>query len=313
MYDEFHHETHLEVSPMSEGTVLVTGAAGGAQGSTGKQVVGMLLERGVDVRAFVRRDDERAEALRGLGAEVVVGDLRDIASVRPALRGVRRAFFTYPVDDGLLDATAAFAAAAREYGVEQVVNVSQLAPSPEAPTPRMRQHWVGEQLLDWAGVGAVHLRATVFYENLRALVTRMTDGSAGLAVPLGTEDTVIPLVGAVDVARVAAGVLAGPQAHPPGFVPLVGQVATVKEFVATFGRVVGTPLHYADISSEAWHSAALTNGYNAHAVEHLTSLWAVFRDADPEQAAAAYQVSDAIERVGGSGPQTLEAFFQGES
>jgi uncharacterized protein YbjT (DUF2867 family) len=50
--------------------VLVTGAAGGVQGATGHVLTGILLKRGVHVRAFVRKDDDRAAALRASGAEV---------------------------------------------------------------------------------------------------------------------------------------------------------------------------------------------------------------------------------------------------
>src|SRR5262245_13110082 len=175
-------------------TVLVTGAAGGAQGATGRHVTELLLDSGVPVRAFVRTVDERAERLRGLGADVVAGDLREIADVGPAMAGVDRVFFTYPVRDGLLDATATVAAAAKAAGVKRLVEVSQLRPRADAHSPRTRQHWLSEQVFDWAGVGAVHLRATVFYENIRALVR---EGAAGeLAVPLGDKDNRIPLVSA---------------------------------------------------------------------------------------------------------------------
>jgi uncharacterized protein YbjT (DUF2867 family) len=53
--------------------VLVTGAAGDID-AIGRNVTAMLLEKGHKVRALVRREDERAEALRRLGAEVVQGD-----------------------------------------------------------------------------------------------------------------------------------------------------------------------------------------------------------------------------------------------
>ena len=49
--------------------ILVTGAAG-AVGSIGRSVTEMLLAKGHKVRALVRREDERAGALRQLGAEV---------------------------------------------------------------------------------------------------------------------------------------------------------------------------------------------------------------------------------------------------
>ena len=52
--------------------ILVTGAAG-AVGGIGRNLTEFLLATGHKVRALVRREDERAEALRRLGAEVVAG------------------------------------------------------------------------------------------------------------------------------------------------------------------------------------------------------------------------------------------------
>src|ERR1700750_3002873 len=60
--------------------ILVTGAAG-AVGSIGRNVTEMLLAKGHKVRALVRREDERAEALRPLGAEVMQGDLTDLTAM----------------------------------------------------------------------------------------------------------------------------------------------------------------------------------------------------------------------------------------
>ena len=57
-----------------DGPILVTGAAGSI-GGVGRTVVELLRQRDLPVRALVRRDDARAEALRATGAEVVVGDL----------------------------------------------------------------------------------------------------------------------------------------------------------------------------------------------------------------------------------------------
>src|SRR2546425_7149936 len=51
----------------NNGSILVTGAAG-QLGAVGRTVTGLLLERGLPVRAMVRREDERAAALRASGA-----------------------------------------------------------------------------------------------------------------------------------------------------------------------------------------------------------------------------------------------------
>src|SRR5215472_5842693 len=148
--------------------ILVTGAAGGAQGSTGRRVASLLLEQGIPVRALVHRLDSRSDELRSQGAEVVEGDLLNPASAQAAMRKVKRAYFTYPVADGLLEAVAIFAAAARDAGVELVVNNSQFQGRPgepsfrdlqHAPSFRNLQHRLADRIFEWAQVHAVHLQA----------------------------------------------------------------------------------------------------------------------------------------------------------
>lgn len=65
--------------------ILVTGAAGDI-GAIGRHLTAMLLAKGHKVRALVRREDERAESLRQLGAEVVQGNLTDLISMHRAIR-----------------------------------------------------------------------------------------------------------------------------------------------------------------------------------------------------------------------------------
>src|ERR1700757_2082528 len=105
--------------------ILVTGAAG-AVGSIGRNLTAMLLAKGHKVRALVRREDERAEALRRLGAEVVQGDLTDLASMHRAIKGCRRIYFGMSTSAAYLEATVNSAAVARYYGVEAFVNMSQI-------------------------------------------------------------------------------------------------------------------------------------------------------------------------------------------
>src|SRR6202521_5584444 len=105
--------------------ILVTGAAGGQQGSTGRLIATLLIEQGLAVRAFVHKLDGRSDDLRQKGAEIIEGDLLNPASVQEAMKDVKRAYFTYPVANGLLEATTIFAATAREASLELVVNNSQ--------------------------------------------------------------------------------------------------------------------------------------------------------------------------------------------
>jgi uncharacterized protein YbjT (DUF2867 family) len=71
---------------MSDQPILVTGAAG-TFGGVGRAVVERLLARELPVRAAVHREDERAAALRAMGAEVVVADLTRAPDIARALDG----------------------------------------------------------------------------------------------------------------------------------------------------------------------------------------------------------------------------------
>ena len=289
--------------------ILVTGAAGGRQGSTGNRIVQLLVQRGLPVRALVHSADERSERLRQLGAEVVSGDLLDRDLVRNAMHDIKRAYFTYPVDDGLMEATTIFAMTAREAGTELVVNMSQLQNTPVAPSFRNLQHRLADQIFDWAQVGAVHLNAPPFFENVRTLIAKTVSDQNTIFLPWGDGHAVIPLVAAEDVARVAATLLT--EAHPPEQkrYDLVGQTPTVNEIAAILSGVLKRPIRYTDIPDERWIEA-LQDHINRHALEHLSSLWRFFRTSGIGKGENGFKVSEAIERLIGEPPQTLEQFFR---
>lgn len=92
----------------------------GATGETGGYTVRQLLEKNHAVRVLAHRPDQRSEQLQKVGVEVVFGDFLDFDSVRAALNGVQRAYFCYPISPGIVQATAQFAQAAKESGVEVI-------------------------------------------------------------------------------------------------------------------------------------------------------------------------------------------------
>jgi len=287
----------------------VTGAAGGSQGSTGNRVAQLLVQDGLRVRALVHRVDERSERLRKLGVEVIPGSLLDPDLVRRALQGIKRAYFTYPVDDGLMEATAIFAMAARESSTEVVVNMSQLQNTAVAPSFRNLQHRLADQIFDWAQVGAVHLNAPPFFENVRALVAKTVADQNTIFLPWGNGDAVIPLVAAEDCARVAAALLIAPKAPEQKRYDLVGETPTVNEIVSALSAVLKRPIQYVDIPDGRWIEA-VQDRINRLALEHLSSLWRFFRTSGIRKGDSGFRVSEAIERLTGAGPQTLEQFFR---
>ena len=282
----------------------MTGAAGGQQGKTGRRVTELLRARGIPVRAMVRTDDDRAEYLRGLGAEVVVGDFLDHGSLRRAVDGVSTVYFAYPVQEGLLEATVNMAVAARDAGVTRLVDMVMLVSTPDAPTPRLRENYLSEQVFEWAGIGAAHVRATVFFENIRSLANAALASGVFMA-PFGGEDTVLPLVAGEDVARVAVGVLTAAEVPEGSSFHVIGEVLTVKEIVAALAHGLGRDVVYRDVPDAAWAEAAGTR-LNPHAVAHLSKLWANFREPGPRP--VEFAVTDTIQDLGGRAPKTFDEF-----
>ena len=296
--------------------ILVAGAAGGTQGSTGRWITTLLLKQGIPVRALVHKLDSRSVELHQQGAEVVEGDLLNPASVLAAMQNVKRAYFTYPVTDGLLEAATIFAAAARDAALELVVNNSQYQGRPDDPafrdpkrfaSFRNLQHRLADRIFDWAQVNAVHLQAPPYYENVRALVSRSVAEQSTVFLPWGENTTVIPLVGAEDVSHVAARLLGNPGAPSQSVYPLVSETPTVREMTEALARAIGRPIRYVAITDEQWANA-VKGRLNPHALDHLTHLWQYFRRGEES-----FQATDTIRGVTGRDPVTLEEFFRANS
>src|SRR5258708_6774623 len=133
--------------------ILITGAAGRV-GAVGRTVTELLLKQGKAVRAMVRNEDERAQALRGMGAEVVVGNLLDLDSMHRAIAGCETMYFGMSVSDAYLAATVNAAVVAKHHGVKAFINMSQmtgaqLSITETTPSPQHKLPWLAQPTLDW--------------------------------------------------------------------------------------------------------------------------------------------------------------------
>ena len=259
--------------------ILVTGAAGRV-GGVGGEVVKRLCQRGLPVRALVHREDERAEALRAIGAEVVVGDLTRAGDVARALQGCRRMYFGMSVSAPYLEATIIAAAVARQLGdLEVFVNISQLTVSQMSLTemtdsPQQRQHWLGEQALNWSGLPVVHVRATVFLQHFFF--------SAWAAESIARDDTIrLPFgagrtspVDVEDVAEVVAAVLASPAPHVGKVYELTGpRSQDLHGLAAEYSDALGRAITYVDTPFQQWQDEELrTHELPDHVFEHLLTM-----------------------------------------
>jgi NAD(P)H dehydrogenase (quinone) len=215
---------------------LVTGATG----DTGRPTVKLLREKGYQVRALARREDRRAQDLRDLGAEVVLGDMLDITEMRKAVKGATGAYFVFPLADGLVEASAIFAQVAKEEKLDLVVNMSQKQSRPFAHSPATTRHWLSEQVFNWSGVPTTHLRVTFFAEWLLYIAHLIRQSR--YVVPFDADSRFAPIP-ASDIARVIVGTLENPKKHAGANYALHGPVEYSHREIAgvlsaTLGKTV---------------------------------------------------------------------------
>jgi NAD(P)H dehydrogenase (quinone) len=266
-----------------ENPILVTGAAG-RLGGVGRRVVDLLLKQGLPVRALVRQQDDRADRLRDAGAEVVVADLTRTDEVFRALHGVRRAYFGMSVSPPYLEATAAFAAAARDRGtLDVLVNMSQMTVSQMSLTEltdsrQQRQHWLAEQVLNWSGLPVVHVRPTIFLQSFLLLAGASIAQEDAIRLPFGTGKT--SPVDAGDVAEVVAAVLAKPLSHIGRVHELTGPLSQdLHGMAAEFSAALGRKIRYVDIPLAPWRDALREQHLPDYVVDHIVTM-ATLHDAN---------------------------------
>src|SRR5262249_48126194 len=160
---------------------------------------------------------------------------------------VRRAYFVYPIRPGIIQATAYFAQAAKEAGVEVIVNMSQISARADARSHAARDHWVAERVFDWSGVAVTHLRPTFFAEWLLYNAPMIRSGT--LSLPLGTGKHAP--VAAEDQARVMVGILENRGPHRGKVYPLFGpKEYTPAEIAQVLGRVLRKDVRYKQVTIE---------------------------------------------------------------
>ncbi|MCV7412808.1 NAD(P)H-binding protein [Mycobacterium florentinum] len=289
---------------------LITGAGGGI-GGVSRMVVEQLRSRGERVRAMVHRDDERADPLRAVGAEVVVGDLTVPQDVVDAMAGADRMFFSMSVSPDYLQATAIVCAAALESGrLEVLVNMSQMTVSQMTLTStdesrQHRLHWLAEQVVNWSGVPAVQVRPTVFLDNpiLTSLAAPSLRERNLLVLPFGTGKT--SPIAASDVARVVSAILLDPADHIGSVYELTGPASLdIDGLAAQYARALGRPITGADIAQDTWVTEILRPlGLPAHVAQHLATMAKLHR-------AGRYDRStDDVERITGQPALSVEQYI----
>jgi NAD(P)H dehydrogenase (quinone) len=225
--------------------ILVTGATG----KTGSLVVAELLKAGYPVRAMVHREDARSGRLKAQEVEIAVADMSDVERVADALKDVQRAYYCPPFDPYMIQGAVAFAVAARESKLDQIVGLTQWLSSPSHPALMTRQLWLVDRLFSMTpGVAHTIVRPGFFADSYLVLT--------GLAAHLGLfpwifGDSRNAPPSNEDIARVAVAALMDPARHAgKSYRPTGPQLLGAKDMAEAIGRAVGRSVSV--VPTPAW-------------------------------------------------------------
>ncbi len=224
----------------------VVGATGQQGGATAKA----LLTTGAQVRALVRDlSAPSAQALRKLGAQLVLADLDDPASLRSAFTDTAGVFamttFTGPAGtEGEVTHGIAIADAARDATVPHVVYSSVGGADRKTGIPHFESKWRVEEYLRSIGLRTTVVRPAFFMDNFaNYMPPERVNGTLVLRMPL-PKDIPLQLIAASDIGVVAAVALTEPDRIPHGALEIAGDELTGEQIAEKFGRHQGMPARY---------------------------------------------------------------------
>jgi uncharacterized protein YbjT (DUF2867 family) len=210
--------------------ILVTGATG----NVGAEVVRVLAEADVPVRALTR---DASRATPQPGVEYVSGDLNKPESVRPALEGARAVFLLpgYPGMEELL-------ADAGRVGVERVVLLSGgSAGSSDMSNAITRYMAESERLVRESGLSWTFLRPSAFMSNTFQWLPQLKAGDL-VRAPFANVRTAS--VDPHDIAAVAARALSEDGHEGKIYMPTGPEALLPADRVRILGEVLGRDLRF---------------------------------------------------------------------
>jgi uncharacterized protein YbjT (DUF2867 family) len=254
----------------------------------------------------------------------VFGDFLDLDAIRAAVQGVQHAYFCYPIRPGIIQATAYFAQASKEAGIDGVVNMSQVSAREDAKSHASCDHWLAERVFDWSGLTVAHLRPTLFAEWLLYLAPMIRAGL--LHVPFGPGRHAP--IAAEDQARVIVGILEDPASHRGKIYPLYGPVEfTHKEIAQVLSRVLGKDVQYKQVSLETMRQNMASGGQKPPAEHTARAMYGEFEQKPEGRTGDSFLIqhlreavidlqngilagtNDVVKKIGGRQPTTLEEFI----
>ena len=247
--------------------ILVTGGTG----MVGGEVVRLLSQQGVEIRALVR-DPWKTKTLPGI--TWVAGDLSKPETLTTAFAGARTLFLISSIHQDTVAVQHNAIEAARNAGVKHIVKLSAFGASDHSKAPICLWHYQIEKEMQVSGMDWTILRPHHFMQNLLGQAEYIMDDSV---VYSASGDGKIPYIDARDIAAVAAVTLTTPGHEGKKYVITGSEALSYRDATEIIGKTIGKQLRFVDESPEESRARRIREGYSEGILESALAISAYQR------------------------------------
>jgi uncharacterized protein YbjT (DUF2867 family) len=277
--------------------ILITGSTG----KTGGEVARQLAAARTPFRALVR-DADKAEPVRALGAELIVGDMADKACLEQALQGVDKALLVLPNIEQQLIYEKQFTDAAVSSGVRHLVYLSSLESVPESKNPITQNHVAAENYIKQSGLTWTMIRPTFFMQIFGGMAAKIKE-TGKIIMPAG--NGTVSTTDLRDVGEIIRNILTGDSSNYDNqSYDLTGpQLLTFSEIADRFSKVLGKPIQYVDQPMDEFRRALRSVNLSKWRTD------AVVKELEAIGNGAVDHTTDTIEKLLGRPPLSLDRYI----
>ena len=278
---------------MSHKKIITVFGATGAQG--GGLVRAILQDKNSEfsVRAVTRDiNSDKAKELKAMGAELVVGDIDDIESIKSALQGSYGAYFVtfywaHFSPEKEFEQIKNMAKAAKEQNVKHVIwstleDTRKFIPLDDDRMPTLMGKYkvphfdakgaANQHFIDLS-VPTTFLHTSFYWENLIYFgmgPKRGADGKLAITFPMG--DKKLTGIASEDIGKCAYGIFKNDSKYIGKTVGIAGEHPTCREMANSLTNALGEEVVYNEISPETFRS------FGFEGADDLGNMFQFYRD-----------------------------------
>jgi len=244
--------------------ILITGATGKSGSATANE----LFKLGVDYRALIRNPEKENE-LKEMGADVVIGSVEDVESLRSAMTDVESVLILLPNSEDQLNLEKQIVDISIESDIKNIVKVSSIEATPDATSPIPKAHLQSEDYIKASGLNWTMIKPNFYMQNLLSSAATIKEQDK-IFLPMGDGKT--GMIDTRDVGKVLAKVLSEDGHSSKNYAITGPEILSFHDVAEKFSNVLGRNIDYVDMPMAAYKdilSKFLTNQWHLDSVIDL--------------------------------------------